>query len=67
MFAALTGQRGMVVVAAGDGSLYVLSGATGRVLYENELGAGVYGPPAIADGSLFIGTTDGAVHAFRFP
>lgn len=67
VFAALTGQRGMVVVAAGDGSLYVLAGATGRLLYENDLGSGIYAPPAIADGSLFIGTTDGAVHAFRFP
>jgi outer membrane protein assembly factor BamB len=57
----------MVVVAAGDGSLYVLAGATGRLLYENDLGSGIYAPPAIADGSLLIGTTDGAVHAFRFP
>jgi outer membrane protein assembly factor BamB len=72
VLAALAGKNGMIVVAASDGGLYVLSGSSGVVLYENHLigapgAAAIFGPPTIADGKLLVGTTDGVVHVFKFP
>lgn len=72
IYGALATANGMVAVPSSDGGLYVLDGATGQVLYANGLavaggGAAIFGPVTIADGSLFIGTTDGVVHAFQFP
>jgi outer membrane protein assembly factor BamB len=70
---ALAEAHGLVAVPAAYGGLYVLGAAGGAVLYANTLnGAGppyqpIYAAPRIADGRLFIGTTDGVVHAFKFP
>ena len=69
----LTGTHGMVVVPAASGNLYLLSETTGQVLHANPLtGAGahfqpIYAAPRIADGYVFIGTTDGVLHAFKLP
>jgi polyvinyl alcohol dehydrogenase (cytochrome) len=72
VLAALTGAHGMIVVPAAYGGLYVIDAASGKVLHANLLRGGpgyqpIYGAPKIADGRVFIGTTDGVIHAFRFP
>ncbi len=69
---ALAGAGGLIAVPDSDGTLYVLSMASGKVLYRNTLTHvpapyASYGAPTIADGYLVIGTTDGVVHAFAFP
>lgn len=69
---ALTGAHGMIAVPAAYGGLYIVGAAKGRMLHANLLSGGpgyqpIYGAPRIADGRLIIGTTDGVVHAFRYP
>lgn len=69
---ALAEANGMLVVPVSNGNLYVLNAANGAVLYANGLtgaqGAdAIFAAPTIADGDLFIGTTDGVVHTFAFP
>jgi outer membrane protein assembly factor BamB len=68
---ALAEQNGLLVVAASNGGLQLLSSGSGVVSYRNHLkgarSAAIFGAPAIADGNLVIGTTDGVVHTFRFP
>jgi polyvinyl alcohol dehydrogenase (cytochrome) len=69
----LAGAHGLIAVPAASGALYVIRASTGRVLYANQLtGHGpvfqpIYAAPRIADGYLFIGTTDGVFHAFKLP
>jgi outer membrane protein assembly factor BamB len=72
VYGALAGANGMIAAPSSDGGLYVLSASDGRVLYANGLtgvprGPAIFAAPTIADGYLFIGTTDGVVHAFVFP
>jgi hypothetical protein len=72
VYGALAAANGMVAVPSSDGGLYVVSRSDGAVLYANALtraaGANqIFGAPTIAGSHLFIGTTDGVVHAFNFP
>jgi outer membrane protein assembly factor BamB len=72
VFGALAGANGMVAVPSSDGGLYVVRASDGVVLYANGLtgaagASAIFAAPTIADGYLFIGTTDGVVHAFKFP
>jgi outer membrane protein assembly factor BamB len=72
VFGALDGANGMVAVPSSDGGLYVVRASDGVVLYANALkgaagAAAIFAAPTIADGYLFVGTTDGVVHAFKFP
>jgi polyvinyl alcohol dehydrogenase (cytochrome) len=70
---ALKSVRGMLVVPAAYGGLYLLSEATGTVLHANILTGTrpdlqpMYAAPRVADGYVFIGTTDGVVHTFKLP
>jgi outer membrane protein assembly factor BamB len=69
----LAGAHGIIVVPAASGGLYVIRASTGRVLYANQLTGHappfqpIYAAPKIADGYVFIGTTDGVFHAFKLP
>jgi outer membrane protein assembly factor BamB len=72
VYGALAGANGMIAVPSSDGGLYVVRATDGAVLYANGLtgapgASAIFGAPTIADGYLFIGTTDGVVHAFTFP
>jgi polyvinyl alcohol dehydrogenase (cytochrome) len=67
IYGALAQANGMVAVPSYDGGLYLVRASDGTVLYANGLNSGIYGPPTIADGSLFIGTNDGVIHAFSLP
>ncbi len=71
-FGALAGAGGLVAVPTGNGSLYVMRDSDGVTQYANGLAgapgaSAIFGPVTIADGMLFVGTTDGVVHAFAFP
>jgi alcohol dehydrogenase (cytochrome c) len=47
-------------------NLVVIDGATGAIVWDTEIGAGVAGPgPVIANDVLFVGTLDGIVRAFN--
>ncbi|MEA2304951.1 MAG: hypothetical protein QOH43_2231 [Solirubrobacteraceae bacterium] len=71
IFGALTGGNGMVVVPTVTGGLFVLDGATGSVLYANDVGTAqghrLFAGGTIAGGRLFIGDTGGRLNAFAFP
>ena len=71
VYGALTAANAMVAVPASNGGLYLVRATDGVVMYANSLdgvgGFHIFGAPTIADGYLFIGTTDGVVHAFNYP
>lgn len=62
-----------IFVGSNRGFLYAVDAATGKVNWEygifTSLPANaypnIYGPPAIADGSLYVMNDDGALHCFR--
>ncbi len=56
-----------VAAASADGRLYLLRARDGRKLAGYDLGAAIVGGPAQADGRIFVGATDGRVHAFGSP
>jgi outer membrane protein assembly factor BamB len=71
VYGALAEANGLVAVPSSDGSLYLIRASDGAVAYANRLmqrgQTQIYAPPTIADGTLFLGTTDGVVHALSFP
>jgi outer membrane protein assembly factor BamB len=72
VFGALAGANGMIAIPSSDGGLYIVRATDGTVLYANGLtgasgASAIFAAPTIVDGYLFIGTTNGVVHAFSFP
>jgi outer membrane protein assembly factor BamB len=63
-FGALTFANGMLVVPS-YGVLYLVDPATGDLLYDNSLP--LYGAATVANGRLFVGDTNGVVHAYTYP
>jgi outer membrane protein assembly factor BamB len=63
---AVTASAGLVVVAAGT-YLELLDAANGTLLSETKLLGPSWSAPAIADGCVFLGTTNGTVSAFGSP
>lgn len=59
----LVGDR--LLVASSDGFVYALSPYTGELLGNIEVGDSVYVSPTVADGSVYVLTNDGNLHAFR--
>jgi len=53
-----------IFVGSGDGYLYNLDAATGRVTWRARTEGRIRGTPAVADGRVFIGSFDGRVYAF---
>jgi outer membrane protein assembly factor BamB len=51
-------------VGSSDGRFYVIDAATGKGLWEFEAGGAITASPAIADGKVVIGTTDGILYCF---
>ena len=56
---------GRIVVASSDGVMRSFDPNDGTPLGETSLGAGVAAQPAIANGRLFVTTTDGRLAAFE--
>ena len=56
-----------VYVGSTDGSLYVLDVATGAKVQSLELGRSITASPAVADGCLIIGTSDGVLACLGGP
>lgn len=56
---------GLLRVASGDGLLRSFDPQTGGLVYEAELPGGAAANMAVADGTLYIVSTKGKLHAFR--
>ena len=55
---------GKIIFGGGDGFLYVLDSATGKVLFSKELGASVYSSSAITGNAVITSAADGTIYAF---
>ncbi len=47
-----------------DGRLYVVDLKDGKEIWSYEIGAAIFGCPAVAGGFIVIGADDGRVYAF---
>ena len=54
-----------VVFGAGDGYVYSVDAATGRVRWRARTDGRIRGTPAISNGAVFIGSFDGRVYALE--
>jgi outer membrane protein assembly factor BamB len=63
---ALTYNNGLIVAGSGA-SLEVLDASTGNRLYSYTTGAVLYGPPSVANGTIFFGSGDNNVYALGLP
>jgi outer membrane protein assembly factor BamB len=52
-----------VFFGSGDGNIYALSAASGKLIWKFKTGDVVHASPAIADGTLFIGSWDSYFYA----
>jgi len=59
----LVGDR--LLVGSSDGFVYAISPYTGELLGHIEVGDAVYVSPVVADGSVYILSDDGTLHAYR--
>jgi len=58
----IAGDRAVVATAAGK--LYLISTETGAIVWEGDFGGGFTGSPAVVDGLVIIGNTDGTLYCF---
>ncbi len=58
----IVGERAFV--GASDGRLYALDRKTGKKVWEYEAGGDFIASPAVAEGRLVIGNTDGTLYCF---
>lgn len=63
---ALSYVNGLLIDGAGK-TLQVRNASTGHVLFSYKTGGALYGPAAVANGRIFVGSTDGNVYAFGPP
>jgi len=56
---------GRLIVASSDGVLREADPASGRLLRETPLGAPAAADPVVAQGTLYVVTADGRLHALR--
>lgn len=59
----LVGDR--LLVGSSDGFVYSISPYTGELLGRIEIGEAIYVSPIVADGSVYILSDDGTLHAYR--
>ncbi|MCL2010501.1 MAG: PQQ-binding-like beta-propeller repeat protein [Synergistaceae bacterium] len=57
--------EGLVFVAGGQGTLFVLDAASGALRFNFETGNVISGTPAYSGGILFLGSEDGKIYAIR--
>ncbi|ERH02576.1 MAG: hypothetical protein J07HN6_00612 [Halonotius sp. J07HN6] len=55
----------MVYVTSQDDNLYALAAATGDERWTYGIGATLVGSPAVADGTVYVGTEGNALLALR--
>lgn len=55
---------GLVVFGAGDGLVYAVDAATGKVKWKSRTDGRVRGSPAVVDSSVYVGSFDGRMYAF---
>ena len=53
-----------IIVGSDDGRLYMVSLATGKELWNYEIGQPVQSSPAVVDGHIVVGSEDGSVYCF---
>jgi len=53
----------LVLMGSGDGNLYAVDAASGRLAWKAATGGGVDSSPAVAGGAVFFGSRDGKVYA----
>jgi hypothetical protein len=63
---ALTYDNGLVLAGVGS-SLEVLDASTGNRLYSYTTGAALYGPPSVANGTIYFGSGDTNIYALGLP
>ena len=54
----------MVVIASGDGRLYLLDLKTGKKLWSYEIGSPLLSTPAVINNYIIVGGSDGKVYVF---
>jgi outer membrane protein assembly factor BamB len=54
---------GRVYVGSGDGHVYAVDAATGRLAWKFATGDVVHASPALVDGTLYVGSWDGRLYA----
>ncbi len=72
---ALAGANGLLAVGLsqklhnGDfaGNFMVVSMADGRVLFQQQTSAAIFGSPTIANGSIYVPTIDGHIYIYGLP
>lgn len=64
---AVTGPQGSQVVFVGDmsGRVHALDAGTGAALWNYDTGGFIYGSAAVWNGTVFIGSSDSFLYAFR--
>jgi outer membrane protein assembly factor BamB len=50
-----------------DGKLYMLDATTGTLKWSYITGSYNYSSPAVADGVVYVGSSDSNMHAFHLP
>ena len=63
VFAALAYANTLLVDGAGS-ILEVLNAATGAPLFHFQTGGAIYSAPSVAEGKIFVGSTDTSLYAF---
>ena len=56
--------NGTVVAGGGDGGVYAIDAASGRVKWRARTGGRVRSSPAVADGRVYVGSYDGRIYCF---
>ena len=56
---------GHLLAGSSDGELVALSPFDGTILQQIDVGAPIRQPPIVADGTIYLLTDDGTLHAFR--
>ncbi|HKV73606.1 MAG TPA: PQQ-binding-like beta-propeller repeat protein [Gemmatimonadales bacterium] len=54
----------LVIVGAGDGGVYAVATATGRVIWRGRTGGRVRSSPAVWKDRVFVGSADGVLYCF---
>jgi len=55
------------VVYVGDQDVYALDASSGALLWSYATGGGINTAPAVADGTLYVGSFDKRLYVFRLP
>jgi outer membrane protein assembly factor BamB len=54
----------LAIAATTAGKLYLIDVVSGEVKYENDFGGSFVASPAVVDGRILLGNTDGTLYCF---